>query len=690
MSSRRAPPPLPGPSAHLAWIAALAAAGFACRAGPAPAAESAPSRGRIAGVAAASAEAPPATPDAVDDAREASALRAIEEGRYVEARELLGTILVERELAVARARLEEGAPEDALLALDRGLALSPHDSGVLRTRVEACLALAEKGIAEGGSGLLIEGALADALETYRRIDAPGPQATLLAARAATLSGDAARAWRLAREGMSLLRAEPGARPELPLPAERIAAEAAFGAYVDARGAEGSGEDGGGTAAALFPEAREALSSWIGFDADDERAWGMLSDLFEWQGDLPECRVVLASALDRLVDSDVLHARLARVARKEGGVPASLAAFEELAAQEPDVAIHRWYLASERFELAIESLLAGEGEPEAFEAAEEDFRTCRELDPSYEQACTGYEIMARNGLGWCLFNADDPAGAERAFESMNELAERGMEWEIQGRLLSGVEGLSFVAGKWNDRQEWERAGDVFQRLHRFQPDEPTWANNAGFFYRDAGVELEMLGRRLCRAASDPERLSPELAEAAGLPDGLSGPELAEALALASDDAMHRARALLEQSAEAYLAAAQLAPEDVRVQNDTALVHVYYLHTSLEREHQRLLHCVEMAERQSADPDLDEDARWELENAWGDACENLGVYYANHVGDKGAAMTWFERAVAIGPEPRPLLSNFWIPYLRGERQVTEQEEAWVGTSWAQPCALAGGSR
>ena len=108
------------------------------------------------------------------------------------------------------------------------------------------------------------------------------------------------------------------------------------------------------------------------------------------------------------------------------------------------------------------------------------------------------------------------------------------------------------------------------------------------------------------------------------------------------------------------------------NDTALVLVYYTHTDLDLAEKMLLACVEMGTQQLEDESLDEDARWELRNAWGDAHQNLGVLYANLRDNLKEAERWFQKSVEIGPEPRPLLTNYWLPLVRGQlEQVAEFE-------------------
>ena len=107
------------------------------------------------------------------------------------------------------------------------------------------------------------------------------------------------------------------------------------------------------------------------------------------------------------------------------------------------------------------------------------------------------------------------------------------------------------------------------------------------------------------------------------------------------------------------AAELAPEDVRILNDTALLLVYHLHRDWDRAAELLTRAVELGQKQLENAELTKSQRTELESAWGDAHENLGVLHLEHEHDPAAARRWFQRAVEIGPDPRPRVVEHWLP-------------------------------
>lgn len=478
------------------------------------------------------ADAPDTAAAPVDPQSERAALRAvvrrIEGGAIEEAYDSLGRIVHARQLARARAAFARNAPEDGLLAVDEALELAPRDPATLLLKAEGSLALAQKKIAEGGSAGLIEGALYDARAYFAR-SPRRPEALLGESRTASLMGETADALALAREADALLAEEPEPAALSVVP-ERVLSEAAFRAYTEAKQAEDD------SAAELYATTEDALARLLGRAGDDPWAWGTLADLQEWEQRYDEARATLERGLERVPHDPALFERLARVARKQGGPAEALSAFEAYTARFPEAPLARWYEALQRFDDATEKLMArfdaeaeGEGPSGAavvagYEQAEEDFHDTRQREPDYAEACKGYEVMCRAGRGWAHYQDGDLEAAEAAFRSMDAVVERGLEWKIEGRVLSGVDGLHLVGTRYNDREEWLAAARVYAFLHDYQPNDPVWANNTGFFYRDAAVALEAAGKRACAAARGGS-LEPAEREALGLAPGADAAALA---------------------------------------------------------------------------------------------------------------------------------------------------------------------
>lgn len=601
--------------------------------------------------------------------RKALAHRAIDAGEFLEARRILGELQFEDDVLAGRELLEQDNPQDALIHLERAVDLD-H-----RSR-EARLLLAE--------GFLRLGALQqdrlyyeDALRHFAQAG-DSPRALFGASRAAWNLFDSEGAVSWARRGMAAIDAGASAEGIDPIP-ERILFDATYLAYTQAVQAGGPAE----RAAALFDQAEHALGDLMGQNVADPWVHGRLADLYLWAGRSFDALSAIERGLGYAPEDPNLVGRLASRAHAnaaaEGGSAsgAVIATFDRYLDRYPGSALGWWYRGKSRFDAALELLLdpapdgsSGELAARGFEGAEVELRRCRELDPELEAQCRGWEVMCRNGVGWVRYNAGDLAGARAAFTSTEEALEGGLEWQLEGSLLSGVMGLRFAADGHSAEGNLAGAAAIYDQLHAYRPGDADFANNAGFFNRDAGDALEADARALRRLAAggvieDEVRLG-ELARAAGIERVKPGGEAGrERLALAADELEARARAHFERSWSAYLVASELAPDDVRVVNDTALIAVYYLHRELDRAEQMLLRCVELGAIQLEDTSLSEEERFALTEAWGDAHQNLGVLFwdeKNGRRDPARAIPWLERSVEIGPVPRPEVTERYLPECR----------------------------
>lgn len=498
------------------------------------------------------------------------AIAAIRARDYEQARAILAGMLVAERLAEARELLAAGRARDALLPLDDALELEPRNAEAWYLRGQAAF---ETAPTDSQPGFFYADALGNFEEALRR--GHGVEAVFAASRAARMTPDPTQALDYARRGLEFIEnVEP--RPALDVLPERVAAEASFDVYRELRAAE---ED----ASEPFALTEDYLGRVLGRTPEDPWAWAQLANLYQWEGRTEEAVQTIERGLDLAPDDAGLHSRLAELARELHGRAGVIAAYERFNERHGDVALGAWYLARETFDQALADLSAGQDSRAGFQRAAESFRRSRELEPDYEASCKAYEVMCPNAVGWCRFNQGELQGAKDAFLAMRDVVEDGLAWKIEGSLLSGVMGLQFVASRYSDEQDdaaaQGNAAAIYDYLHVYDPDDPDFANNAGFFNRDTAVLLEYQARGTrsrAREEADPVTRS-ELEQEA---ERLQG----------------RAWELMLKSYDAYVDASRLAPDDVRVVNDTGLIMAYYLGTDVEAAERYLLRAVEAGARQ----------------------------------------------------------------------------------------------
>lgn len=569
----------------------------------------------------------------------------------------LAGVLLERWLGDARARLARGEPRDAMVSLDAAVALAPDDPEVLFLRGECTLRMG----VEDGDPIAFD----DAKRAFLAAAGSGtvPEAWSGAARAlyqtyydSARREDLDRALEFARRGKEETPEGSARAALMSSPPGRNYAEIAFTAYTIAKRAQ----DDPALVAQRFDESRAAFEALIGRAPQDPFAWRGLADLLAWEDRRDEARELLLRALAIAPDEGSLHEKLVENERARGGSDAVIATYREWTEARPEAALGHWWLGAESLERAIAALNGGDHECDAqFAAAEAEFARCAELAPQYAERCDGYRALCRAGVGWCHYHRGELDLARDAFLSMEDALEGGLKWEYPGKLPSGVQALGLVIGSYLERAvkdetppeerdlALEHAADAGSFLRRYQPEDANAANDAGFLNRDAAVALEQAGE---------QRLRPLLARDANGESAIPG---AQELRAGAAELFARARERMERSYEAYVAAAELAPDDARIQNDTGLVLVHYLQRDLERADAYLRRAVEIGSRQLDEGFEDADQEQAVIEAVGDACENLGVLALARRGDAAAAVPWFERSLEHAPTPRIIVEKWYLP-------------------------------
>jgi len=439
--------------------------------------------------------------------------------------------------------------------------------------------------------------------------------------------------------------QPGSEHEAQLAhsPERTLAEVRFSAYTSAR----NGTLDAGLAPELFEATRDAVEAEIGLDPTASWGWGQLTNLYLWEGRREDARKTIATGIELAPEQSDLHDTQVRLAQEDGGWQEVHDLYEAFALQHDGLAIGHWWLGRAHYELALARMLENKSdESEAFARAQDELRRARKLEPEYTQACLGYEVICRDGLGWSLYHAGDWTGAEEAFWSMEELFEGGMRWEVAGQLFSGVQSLAFVVAAYN--AEWEkavppgpeisleeglpwlvRAADLSTRLFEYDPESWNHANNAGYFNRDLAVQMEAAGTA---ALDQPAR---------------------------AGEYFMNAVTHMERSYEAYVHAAKLAPGDARTVNDTGLILAYYLQRDLELAEAYFEDAIAVGLPRLEAGIEDEEDRTMTREAVGDSYQNLGVLELTLRGDAVAARTHFQKSLEYERNPRVMVTRFYLP-------------------------------
>lgn len=428
--------------------------------------------------------------------------------------------------------------------------------------------------------------------------------------------------------------------------QRTEGEITFFAFTQAKG----GVLTESRAPELFDAARDALEAEIGRDPTASWGWNELANLYLWNEQRADARTTIASALALNPNDESLHTTQVRLAEEDGTWAEVIRVYEPFVAEHDGSAIAHWFLGKAYYDLALETLVRDRNDQSAgFMAAEKHLRRTRQLEPSYAENCKGYEVISRDGLGWSHYNAGRLDEAAAAWWSMEELFKGGLRWEVKGQLFSGLDSLAFVVAAHN--AEWEKglpgpdripfrdafphlrkAAKIAARAFAYDENDLSRANNAGYFNRDFGVQLERLG--VSNLGDDEER--------------------AAQLFLESNAAM-------EISLAAYKVAAKLAPDDCRTVNDTGLILAYYLQRDLERAEQYFRDAIGAGLLELKQTDLDAERRSATFVAIGDAYQNLGVVALTLRGDAKAAGPFFEQCVAYETQedPRTQVHGYYLP-------------------------------
>lgn len=349
----------------------------------------------------------------------------------------------------------------------------------------------------------------------------------------------------------------------------------------------------------------------------------LADLLAWQNRGAEAREVLIEAL--IADPATPDA----VGRLQNLTPgdAQVVAWERIRKAHPEAAVVKWRLGEALWNLhwLHRQNRNWFGAHDALDRAEQNFLAAMAAEASYTESCEQWLHLVRTAHGWVSWNAGLVDDAADSFLAALEADPERLEAEADPESLRL--GIYSVEGHYFQQNRLDKVRSFHARLYRTYDDNPDWTNNYAFACRDLGVQRLEEGKE------------------------------------------ERARELFEESWEVYSRTVELAPDDVRLVNDRALIAVYYLDAHHELAERELLRAAQMGETQLAElaQDVPETERQDLDEATGDAYENLAYLDVMRRGRLDRAEAWLAEAV----KHFPFASRPGVALIRAEMERLQNE-------------------
>jgi transcriptional regulator with XRE-family HTH domain len=582
----------------------------------------------------------------------------VERGEWALARALIDDVLTAPAIAEARQLLEAQRPEEALATVEPLLSAAPGEPRTLLLHGEACL--------QSGLRARDVANLERALDSFLRAG-QGAAARLGASRAARALARANEAAQFAREGWAAWNLAPeleGRQSEAP---EVTLAE---GLWLEWRNsAVESGATLSEQARGLAEETLQALERSAQLSDAPSRAWLRVAELQQRLGRGEEQLRTLEAALRREPANEALTQQFAQAAQALGGWPAALSALERMRAALPQSAELWRASAAARVELALEP--APESAPRTAAAtriaqlklADSEFERWGALAPTQRDAVLRERARTRAASGWAQLSEDNVDAAVAEFRSVQALAPGAGHWEFDARIPTALAGLDECARRLRLRGALAEAARLWSDLHRASPESFEWAVLAGRTWRSAAEQELLLSKDLKSAAdgriSDPVALDNLRSRARISAKPRHGLGWTLALQRAATEAKERSGKWFKSSYLAFVDAAQLAPNDVRVLCDASEVAVYELRQDLKIVREFLSEAIRLGDLRSKDPQLVGAERRALLEAWGDAHECLGVLMLEHKREPAKAKQHFRLSLEIGPDPRPIVLETYLP-------------------------------
>lgn len=579
------------------------------------------------------------------------AIEHIERDELAAARALLEDLLTAPAIARARALLHNQRPQEALAVIEAVLDDAPGEPRALLLHAEASLR----------TGVLTRRSedLERALDSYLRAGASA-QARLGASRAARALGRYEDAAALAHEGWQTLGADAeldaAASDESP---ERTLAEAQWSWFESLPKPDAGVSDE--RYAREAHRTQSALTRLIAREPQDTASWLRLARVENALGRADDEVRTLERALEIAPHNERVAERLAQAADARGGWSDLTATMERARAQFPENPVLWRSSARARFEHAL-----ADGAPEAvlqLRLADNEFERWGALAPGAREPSVRERAWCRAASGWIELRAGRVDAAVAAFRSVSALAPGALHWSLEERVRPALDGLAEAAVALRSSGAMIEAARIWSELHAQAPEVVEWARQAGQTWRAAAEQALVLSKEL-KLASDGRIADPTALESLRLRAGVGakpshGMTWNLELRRAATDAQERAERWFRTSYLAFVDAAQISPNDLRMLCDAAEVAVYQLKRDLPIVREFLREALRLGELRAKDSAITGVERRVLLEAWGDAHECMGVLLLEHKREPARAKMHFLRSVEIGPDPRPIVVETYLP-------------------------------
>ncbi len=511
--------------------------------------------------------------------------------------------------AEAKPKADAGDYDGALLVLDRHRKTLKDYAPYHALVGKYTLALAESRIASGATSG-VENFFADSarsLEKAIELDDSPLEPRVMLANVQWRSSKFTEAAKEAKSAILHAQSMGDADAKLVVQAKTTLAVASARLVIDAAGAGEKNETALQDARDTFRSLEESGE----FSDEMRNGWSVME---EWAGAGEPATSVWVRALKNDPASATALEQLVVVG---GRMSQAQLAVDTLKSRED--ALGKWYLGRAYFGLGNEKLAAGAATEEkerddtalgealaALDDATAAFDRSAQANATYTDSVQQWKALTLGKRGQVLWAKGDVDGAFDGY-----LAAAKMRPDMAGEELGGGTislGLQFVQDHhFRVQQDLKNAERTARASTMALPGDALLANNHGLFARDHGVRLE---RR--------------------------------------DNDLESAKEMYEASYESYKRAQALEPDSIRLRNDVALMILYHIKRDYDVAKEMLDSAIRMGDAQlESAGGKGEETNQDLEEAVGDAHENMALYMIDAKENPEGAITAAEAALTYHP-------------------------------------------